>query len=282
MLQGRGLSIPDPTKAQNILQNVSYFRLAAYLRPFEADKMTHQFKSGASFDTAVGLYSFDTDLRNLIFAAIQKIEIALRSRMIHNLSLAHGPFWFLDPSLCNDQHNFVDNLSTLEREIHRAKEDFIKDHYAKYGKECIPPSWKTLELATFGCLTKLYYNFSETKAKKKIARSFGIPQHDIFESWMGSINSLRNSCAHHERVWNRSLSIWPQLPAKLSGKWITNISVPKNRLYATLSCMVYWLNAIQPSNTFVQDFMALLGAHPEVDTAAMGFPINWNTEPLWK
>lgn len=90
MLQGRGLSIPDPVKAQEFLHNVSYFRLAAYLRPFEADKVTHQYKPGASFDTAVALYSFDVGLRNLFFAAIQQIEIALRSRMIHNLSLAHG------------------------------------------------------------------------------------------------------------------------------------------------------------------------------------------------
>lgn len=282
MLQGRGLSIPDPVKAQEFLHNVSYFRLAAYLRPFEADKVTHQYKPGASFDTAVALYSFDGGLRNLIFAAIQQIEIALRSRMIHNLSLAHGPFWFFEPSLCNDQHNFVDNMSTLERELHRAKEDFIKDHFAKYGKECIPPSWKTLELASFGCLTKLYFNFSETKAKKKIARSFGIPQHDIIESWMASLNALRNACAHHERVWNRSMSMWPQLPAKLSGTWITNVSVPKNRLYAAITCMLYWLNSIQPDNTFVKDFKALLAAHPEVDVNAMGFPAAWQNEPLWK
>lgn len=281
MLESRGLLIPDVVKAKGFLQNVSYFRFAAYLRPFEADKVTHVYKQGACFDTAVSLYTFDSNLRNLIFSAIQQIEIALRSRMIHNLSLGHGPFWFFDPSLSSNQHRFIDNMSSLEREVQRSKESFIKEHYAKYGDDCLPPSWKTLELASFGCLTKLYYNFYETKAKKKIARSFGIPQHDIIESWMGSINSLRNACAHHERVWNRSLPIWPQLPAKLSGHWISNTTVPKNKLYAVLSCMVYWLNSIQPSNTFSLDLKSLLVIHPEVDIAAMGFPKDWQNEPLW-
>jgi abortive infection bacteriophage resistance protein len=281
MLKSRGLLIPDTQKAKEFLQNVSYFRLAAYLRPFESDKITHIFKTEASFETAVAIYRFDSSLRNLIFSAIQQIEISLRSRIIHNLSLAHSPFWFFDSSLCANQHRFVENMCTLERELQRSKLDFIKEHYAKYGDNSLPPSWKTLELASFGCLTKLYFNFSETKAKKKIARSYGIPQHDIIESWMASINALRNACAHHERVWNRSMSLWPQLPAKLSGRWISNTTVPKNRLYAVLSCIVYWLNAIQPTNTFVQKFKTLLAIHPEVDIAAMGFPAKWQLEPLW-
>ena len=282
MLQMRGLSIPDFLEAQEFLKNVSYFRLAAYLRPLEADKITHVYKPGASIDTAIALYAFDSDLRTLLFSAIQKIEIALRSRIIHNFSIAYGPFWYIEPALCMNQHRFIENLSSLERELNRSKEDFIKDHYRKYGDEGVPPSWKALELASFGCLSKLYFNFFETKAKKSIARSFGIPQHSIFESWLASINSLRNVCAHHDRVWNRSMTMWPKLPVKLSGQWINDTSVSKNRLYAVLSCMVYWLNSIEPSNTFVDDLKKLLSFHPEVDLGAMGFPYKLQSEPLWK
>jgi len=38
------------------LGEVSYFRFAAYLRPMEADKQTHQFKPGSTFENAVALY----------------------------------------------------------------------------------------------------------------------------------------------------------------------------------------------------------------------------------
>ncbi len=52
----------------------------------------------------------------------------------------------------------LDNLNALVREVSRSKEDFIKDHFQKYDKPEMLPAWKTLELATFGTFSKLYYN----------------------------------------------------------------------------------------------------------------------------
>lgn len=54
--------------------------------------------------------------------------------------MAHGAFWFIDPSLANDLHKFSDNLAVLERELQRSKDDFVKDHYAKYDKTGYPPA----------------------------------------------------------------------------------------------------------------------------------------------
>lgn len=272
--------ISDESFASDFLEHVSYFRFAAYLRPMEIDK-AHNYKPGASFDNAVKLYRFDTELRHLIFFAIQRIEISLMAKIINKFALNHGAMWFLCPELAIDKHNFTDNLSTLERELKRSKEDFIKEHISKYGQDEYPPVWKLLELASFGCLTKLYFNFSDTKTKKTIARQYSVPQHEILESWMKALNALRNTCAHHGRVWNRTMPVMPQLPAKLTNDWILTKPAP-NKLYATLSCMVYWLDAIDYSNSFVSDFKALISRYPNVDTAAMGFPSGWENEPLWK
>lgn len=62
MLKGRGLNIADEQAAEKTLSRISYFRLAAYLRPMEADKNTHQYKPNASFENAVALYEFDSEL----------------------------------------------------------------------------------------------------------------------------------------------------------------------------------------------------------------------------
>ncbi len=261
---------------------MSYFRLAAYLRPLEADKETHSYKPGAKFETAQSLYKFDADLRMLVFTSIQSLEIALRSFIIQNFTMQYGPGWFSDEHLVINKFRHTENLSNLVQELDRTKEDFIHDHYAKYGRNSFPPAWKSLELASFGILTKFYFNFADTKAKKQVARMFNLPQHEVLESWLRAINDLRNCCAHHNRIWNRNYSAMPQLPRKLSGNWISNFDTPTYRLYAVTCCILHCLNAIEPSNTFVQDFKALLTAHPEVDTAAMGFPDNWQTEPLWK
>ena len=282
MLKERGLSIADEKTAQVTLKTISYFRLAAYLRPMEADKNTHQYKPDASFENAVALYEFDAELRNMVFRAIGLIEIALRTKMIHHFSLTYNAFWFLKMSICKDEHLFLENLSSIDREIHRSKEDFIKQHYKKYTKPAYPPAWKTLELLSLGTLTKIFTNSSATKTKKAIALDFDNPTFKAFESWLASIASLRNYCAHHARIWNRNYPITPDMPASLPHAWLTNAKVPFNKLYPQLCCIAYLLNSIDPENTFTADIKALLQKYPTVDAAAMGMVKNWQDEPLWK
>ena len=180
--------------------HVSYFRFATYLRPMEDDVFTHHYKPNASFEKAVMLYEFDAKLRQLLFLAILQIEISLRSKIINRFSLAHGVMWFLGCPFATDKHKFAENLNKLERELQRSKDDFIKEHFFKYNVNGYPPAWKLIELTSFGCLTKLYFNFSDTSVKKKIACEYGVPQHEILESWMKSVNALRYACAIH---WQR-------------------------------------------------------------------------------
>ena len=79
ILKQRGLGISDISAAEQFLNNVSYFRFAAYLRIFE--EPDHTFRSGTTFEQVSTLYYFDVELRKLLFSAIQRIEIALRSRV---------------------------------------------------------------------------------------------------------------------------------------------------------------------------------------------------------
>lgn len=264
------------------LSNVSYFRFIQYLRPMEANKTTHTFKANSKFEDAVKLYEFDIELRTLLFKAIQQIEISLRTKIIHNFSIAHGAFWFFDTNLADDEHKFIENINSLDRELNRSKEDFIKEHKAKYNKPYYPPAWKTLELATLGTLSKLYYNFNNNRIKKQIAREFNLPQHEVLESWLRSITVLRNCCAHHSRLWNKKLPNAPQINITLRGDWIDTTNVINNKLYAILSCLLYWLNSINCGEVFKNDFKKLLSLYPQIDIKAMGFPKDLNTQPLWK
>ena len=76
----------------------------------------------------------------------------------------------------------------------------------------MPPSWKTLEVVSFGTLGKLYSNFADTSIKKTVARSFNVPNHEVLDSWIAALAALRNCCAHHARTWNRKYPMKPQLP----------------------------------------------------------------------
>ena len=74
LLQNRGLMIGDIVTAKLQLRNISYFRIASYLRYMEEDQLHHLYKSGSTFKQAINLYLFDKELCQLIFKAIQDIE----------------------------------------------------------------------------------------------------------------------------------------------------------------------------------------------------------------
>lgn len=283
-LKSRGLIIEDEDVASKVLSVISYFRFANYLRPSEADKATHIFKPGKQFSNALNLYYFDKTLRTVLFSSIQTVEIALRTSVIQNFSMKYGSFWFMNPSLFKDKKIHTACINAIQVELSRTKEDFIRDHYAKYDTPDMPPSWKTLEVVSFGTLGKLYSNFTDTPIKKHIARSFNVPQHEYLDSWIVALTALRNCCAHHARVWNRIYPMKPQLPTakKMRADWVNVSAVDPSRLYALLCCLLYWVNNIQPENSLKTDIIELLKKYPNVDSSAMGFPVGWETEPLWK
>ena len=167
LLKSRGLNIADSSKTAKFLGEVSYFRFVQYLRPMEADKTSHQFKPNSRFEDAVALYNFDMELRDLMFKAIQRLEIALRTKIIQEFSLEHGPFWFFDTSLADDEHKFIENMNSIDRELQRSKEDFIKEHRRNYDKPIFPPAWKTLEEA-IAVLRDMVKRKKEMEAKAQI------------------------------------------------------------------------------------------------------------------
>lgn len=282
LLKNRGLQIADEFKAAKFLSEVGYFRFIQYLRPMEADKTTHQFKQNSCFEDAVALYDFDVELRFLLFKVIQRIEIALRSDVIHEFSVCHGPFWFLDDTLVDDVQKFKENKNAIGRELQRSREDFIREHRLNYDEPAFPPAWKTLEIVSLGTLSKLYYNFKDKKAKKRIARRFNLPQHEVLESWMRSLTVLRNCCAHHSRLWNRRLANSPQMKATLRGAWVDIAGLDNNKVYAIFCCVAYWLESFGHGQAFKAKLKGLLSAYSQVDTVAMGFPADWEQQPLWK
>ncbi|MFV0554591.1 MAG: Abi family protein [Mangrovibacterium sp.] len=280
-LKSRGLLFDDEQSAIAYLKIISYFRLANYWKPLECDKVNHVFKPNSKFENVVILYNFDKELRNLIFSAIQSIEIALRTKIIQIVSPNHGAFWFADKSLFSNTAIFSKCLANIKEELKRSKEDFLVEHFEKYDNPPYPPAWKTLEVSSFGTLAKLYCNLSDNKLKKQIARELGLPQHLYLESWIKSLAVLRNCIAHHARIWNRKYPWKPQLPKKLQNPWIQDKTIPHEKLYAQLCCLVYLTDAIHPDSDVKQKLKTLLAEYPIVDVAAMGFPKTWYNEPLW-
>ena len=116
---------------------------------------------------------------------------------------------------------------------------------------------------------------------KAVSRSFMIPKFEYMRNWLRCITVVRNICAHHGRLWNTNIVVKPNLPSRLPNTWITNRQLSPDKLYPHLCYIAYWLNSINPTNTFTSDIKALLAKYTIADPAAMGFPRGWQSEPLW-
>jgi abortive infection bacteriophage resistance protein len=279
LLKSRGLSFKDEAKAMNIFERVSYYRLSNYWQPFLKDRQNKVFKENADFDSVFNLYKFDAALRRIIMAEIEKIEIAVRSKIAYILSLSNGSFWLEKESLFSNSEMYAAIMSSIKEEVNRSHESFILSFKKEYSND-IPPAFMALEAASFGTLSKLYKFLKLDKYKQETAQFFCLS--DVaFESWLHSLVYVRNICAHHARLWNRQMRISP-LPLKTHRNiWLDNKQVSNNRVYFILSMIIYLLNIINPQHSFKQKLNALFSKYPGIDKTAMGFPAGWLKEPLW-
>lgn len=280
ILKQRGLLIANEHDAEKWLHKVSYYRMSGYWYPLLADRQNHIFKPSSTFEQAKMLYEFDSQLRHIVLSAIERIEIAVRTQIAYVMSHAHGGYWFSDANLFTSQSQYAKTLASIQDEFQRSDEQFIRSFKRKYS-DPLPPSWITLEITSFGTMSILYQNLNPGHSKRDVAAAFGVSD-TVFASWLHTMVYVRNICAHHARLWNRTLGVRPLMPRRPRNTFIPQPAVGTQRTYFVLAIIRYWLNIIEPANTLPQDLAQLFSAYPSVCPGALGFPQTWQQEALWR
>jgi abortive infection bacteriophage resistance protein len=281
-LQERGLEFPENINAGNYLSNISYYRLRAYTYPFQDNNNPdHPFIKKVSFEDIINLYVFDRQLRLLIFNAIEKIEISFRTQIIYHFALKYGSHWHTNPALYNDSVRFAEQINSLQIEIDRSHETFIKHYKEKYTQPKEPPCWMSLEVSSMGLLSKIFYNLKKDSCKDEITKHFGLKDVDVLENWMQCISLIRNICAHHGRIWNRRIKKIT-IAKKTLYPYISNKQILQYKIYPYLCNMQYILNIICPNHDFKTRLIELMKNCPLAQEKEMGFPAKWQEEELWK
>jgi len=183
--------------------------------------------------------------------------------------------------LFSDQNSYSKQIENIKKCIAHSDELFIAHYRSKYNQPN-PPAWMVMELVSFNQLSRWYQNLKEKEIKKKISLHFDSNYIEL-ESWIHTTVYLRNICAHHGRLWNRVLRISPKFPQKeLPGQFIKVDGITNGRLYYSLSILLYFLNAVNPSSSFRKRLLQLLAEYPRVELKIMGFPSHWKEELLWQ
>lgn len=278
LLKNEGLIFLDEDKAKHLLNHISFFRFKSYLKPFRITS-SKTFKPNSTFESAYSLYKFDSELRKLISSELEKIEVSIRTQLSLIMSDRLGIYWFTDSNNFRDTNLHISLLQSLKNELDRNDDEPINRFKSKYNN-VFPPSWMTFEISSFGTLSKMYNWLKAGYMRRQVATFYGLSD-TVMTSWLHSIVYVRNICAHHGRLWNKQMSINAVTPRNLSLPFI-NIPNDTKKLYYIISIILYFLQTINPNNTFVYRFKSLIQEYPNIDLSAMGFPAGWHQEGLWK
>ncbi|MES1187192.1 MAG: Abi family protein [Myxococcales bacterium] len=279
----RGMS-GDEVLMRERLASVSYYRLSGYWFPFRQPDDT--FRSGTTFEAVWERYVFDRTLRLIVMDAVERIEIAVRAKLSYHHAHAFGPFGYAqDPAAlpklnAAERGGFVDRIRD---EVARCKkEQFVKHFATKYGDSHQDlPIWMATEVMSFGTVLSLY-RASSRQIKGDVAAVFQVPDL-VLDSWLLTLNTIRNVCAHHSRLWNREIGVVPKLPrAPQYADWHVPVSVAGSRVFTVLTICRHALRQIAPQSAWASRLSALLTQHPTIPAASMGFPDAWRECPIWK
>lgn len=283
LLVRRGMVVADRDRARHYLAHVNYYRLRGYWLPFEqaGGGNDHRFAAGTSFDDALSLYVFDRQLRLLLLDAIERIEVSLRTRWAHLLSVKYGSHAQLREDIFADSGKHQRCLEALREEIERSHERFIEHYRNKYTDPELPPIWAASEVMSLGQLSKWFDNLKHHPDRREIAAVYGIDE-SVLRSFMHHLTHVRNLCAHHSRLWNRRFTFTmriPRNPRHIAG-WFNHRD--DRKLYNTLVMLGYLLSIISPDSKWVPHVRRLIGLHAQAKPAAMGFPEGWEKLALWE
>lgn len=301
LLQQRGMTITDVAKASAYLERIGYYRLSGYWHSFRASQLVlgnrqilDDFRPGTDFGHVIDLYVFDKKLRLLFLDAIERIEVALRVDVA--LIMGQRSPWVhrapaeLDGKFSRQQNyrgvtRHSEWLIRLDETVRRSQEEFVQHFTSKYQDPL--PIWMAIELWDFGMLSHFLGGMKHADINS-LSTKYGLQRRELLTTWMRSINHIRNICAHHARLWNRSPSDQPKPPRPGEVQLLEHLAmntVAQTRLYAVAAVTQYLLRTINPTTGWATRLKAHFATFPVlpggVAVGASGFPAGWETLPLW-
>lgn len=253
ILESRGVIVNDHNKAIEILSDIGYYRLGFYFFPFEKtypcldEHRKHEVIEHTRFEDAVALYYYDFDLRNILNKYLSRIEVAIRTTMIYELSNKYSsdPIWFVSPLVVSK-----DFIKDFDKEVYKkiAKKEVIKRHKKKHPDDKYAPAWKTMEFMVLGNLTTLYNDLLKIDDKRSVSLHFGIKKASFFFNYIETIRNLRNACAHGNVIYDIKLET-----SVKNGPAGCFKEQQCNRLYGALSVVRYILGTISHNRLYDMD-----------------------------
>lgn len=265
-LRAKGLIIARPNVAAKKIEAIGYERLRIY---FLSRRQLHiagrPFNPGTTYQDIIQLYECDAALRDVCFSAVGQFELLFRNLISETLSQTYGSHPYFDISAFRDAAANINAIQTCAKVYNSSKDRRAKHYKENYNEPILPPVWTLKEFLTFGASSVLYKSLSGP-IRTSISSQFGVSKDDIFTQWVDCLVDLRNICAHHDRLFNRSFQ---KQPSKLIKSNIP--TAPIKKLKAILECLDYMLSQRGMPASTVSKVKTTIDRYPQVIPSEAGY-----------
>ena len=205
ILKSKGLIINDEEQAKEILFRENYFFISGYRHLFQRNNVDNQFIAGTTFDELYGTFTFDRNIRNIMFKYILIVENNIKSIIGYQMSRKYGykEKDYLNPKNFNQDNikirQVYDVLNKVKRQIRvNGKQHAATSHYMiNYG---YVPMWILVKVLSFGIISEIY---GILKIEDQIAiSSFYSLNSSTLATYLQLLSNFRNLCAHEDILYD--------------------------------------------------------------------------------
>ena len=249
IMRNKGLIINDEEKTKEILFKENYFFINGYRWLFMEGYKDRKFVKGATFEELYATFTFDRNIRNIMFKYILIIENNIKSIISYQLSRKYGikekdylnPKNFTQDSMKIRQ--VKDVLNKMKRQIRvNTKQHTATLHYiSNYG---YIPLWVLVKVLSFGIISELF-NILKPDDQFKIADEYGM-EAETLSIYLNILANFRNLCAHEDILYDhRTQRVIPDdiIHSRLNiEKDVDQYKYGKNDLFALIIIFKYMLD----------------------------------------
>jgi len=187
-----------PMDTKGAIASIGHYRFNRYAR------LLQNSTEELAYNRIISFYKWEDNLRFFLFKIISFIEISFRTAVVYEmLAITKDPFWYMEKSLFKGSF-YENNLREIEKSIKTNSDRDVLDFRRQFGKESALPCWIIAEFVSFGKWSRLLGSLKKRVQVRTIANRLGILPENLI-SWIRSLATLRNLCAHHSILWNRHI-----------------------------------------------------------------------------
>jgi len=222
-----------------------------------------------STETLRRVHRFDSALRSIALALTEEVELALRGRVDEAATRRHGPRWYLHAEAFRRGFDHGALLRRAADALDRSHDPAVRSAWKTKRFERIAFGMLAEELS-LGTLARLVGSL-EPGARDAVAATFHVPPPTL-RPCLQHLTHVRNCCAHHTRLWGRSLRVPPPTFRSPPDLVLRLAGLPKGSPAHSLELLAHLAETVGPCDGHAAAVRRLFDGNSDLVTGIGGLP----------